>query len=1065
MARFFIDRPIFAWVIAIVVMLAGVLSIAQLALEQYPDIAPTRVAINATYTGASAKTVEDSVTQVIEQRMQGLDNLLYIASTSSSSGSARVQLTFEAGTDPDTAQMQVQNKLQQAMSQLPQSVQSQGIRVTKSGSDLLLIVSMVSRDGSASATDIADYIASNLVDIMSRLDGVGEVFTMGSAYAMRIWLEPEKLKQYALMPADIRLAVQAQNTEVSAGQIGALPALSGQQLSATITARSKLQTVEEFQNIVLKVAADGAVVRLGDVARVELGSESYNVRSRFKNAPAASMGIRLATGANALAVADLVKNKVTELAPFFPNGMEAAVSFDTTPFVRVSIDEVVKTLVEAIILVVLIMYVFLQNWRATLIPAIAVPVVLLGTFGILAAFGYTINTLTMFGVVLAIGLLVDDAIVVVENVERIMTEQGLSAREATRQSMQEITGALIGIALVLSAVFIPMAFFGGSTGVIYRQFSITIVSAMLLSVLVALTLTPALCATLLKPVHRADPLLQPDLAPSNQSNQLNQSPPALLKSQKIGFLAQLRQRFFDFFNRNFERNAQRYQAGVAAILRARKRSFLVYLLLVGAMAGLFMQLPTSFLPDEDQGILTAMVKMPPGATRERLEKTVATLENYLSQQTEVAGYNVVMGMDGEQGNGSAYISLKHWDQRQGKGQNAGDLARKFTRDLRAQISDASVFILLPPAVRGLGANAGFAVQMQDIGSVGFDVLLEAQAKFIQLANERPELSQVRTNNLDQTPQFSIVIDDAKAGAYGLSTSSINDTLSSAMGGSYINDFINQGRIKKVYMQGDAQFRMSPDSINGWYVRNANSEMVPFSAFASTEWTYGSAQLTRYNGMPSFELVGDAAAGVSSGRAMAAVEAVMQQMPVGIGYEWTGQSYQERESGAQAPLLYALSILFIFLCLAALYESWSIPFSVMMAVPLGILGALLATSLAGLENDVYFQVGLLATVGLSAKNAILIVEFAKLLQAQGMSAIEATLKAAHQRLRPIVMTSLAFGFGVLPLAFSNGAGSGSRQAIGVGVLGGITSSTVLGIFFVPLFFVLIQQVFNKARAAR
>ncbi len=1026
MARFFIDRPIFAWVIAIVIMLAGAMSIGTLSLEQYPDIAPTKVSINATYTGASAKTIEDSVTQVIEQKMKGLDRLVSMSSSSTSSGTARIELTFEAGTNADVAQMQVQNKLQQAESQLPQSVQSQGVTVTKSGTDFLMIVSLVSEDGSASATDIGDYISSSLLDVVSRIDGVGDVQALGSGYAMRIWLDPAKLQKYSLMPSDVTSALTSQNTEVSAGQLGALPAASGQRLTATITARSKLRTAAQFREVIVKSDASGAIVRLGDVARVELGSESYTIASRFDGKPSAAMGVKLATGANALTVSNAVKAKLAELGPFFPNQMKAVVGYDTTPFVRISIEEVAKTLVEAMVLVVLIMYLFLQNLRATLVPAIAVPVVLLGTFGVLALMGYSINTLTMFGMVLAIGLLVDDAIVVVENVERLMTEEGLSPKEATRKSMREITGALVGIALVLSAVFIPMAFFGGSTGVIYRQFSVTIVASMLLSVLVALTLSPALCATLLKPVEAGH------------------------HQEKRGF--------FGWFNRNFERNADRYRSGVGGLLHRGKRSLLVYALLVAVLGVVFMRLPTSFLPDEDQGTLMAQVKLPASATDEQLQQTMKSFEAYLGSQKEVAHFITLTGLSGDQATGNAFITLKDWSERGGKAQDAASLARRFTMDMAARTSNANVFVMLPPAVRGLGSNAGFDVQLQDLGGIGHEALVQAREQFLSLARKSPALSQVRSNNLDDTPQFAIDIDDRKAAALSLSTSDINDTLSSAMGGSYVNDFINNGRVKKVYVQADAPFRMQPDSIDSWYVRNGNSEMVPFSAFASSRWTYGSPQLSRYNGMSSFELIGDPAAGVSSGTAMNAVEGIMKQLPQGIGYEWAGSSYQERLSGSQAPLLYAVSILFVFLCLAALYESWSVPFSVMLVVPLGVLGAVLATRLAGLSNDVYFQVGLLTTVGLAAKNAILIVEFAKQLQDEGMALVEATLQAVRLRLRPILMTSLAFMFGVLPLALSTGAGSGSRRAIGVGVLGGVATATALGIFFVPLFFVMIRRFF-------
>ncbi|WPN60471.1 efflux RND transporter permease subunit [Pseudomonas sp. P9_31] len=1036
MARFFIDRPIFAWVIAIVIMLAGALSISQLPLEQYPDIAPPTVRISATYTGASAKTVEDSVTQVIEQQMKGLDNLTYMSASSSSAGSASISLTFAAGTDPDVAQMQVQNKLQQAESRLPQSVQSEGLTVTKGGSDFLMIAALASDNESVTGTQIGDYISSTLLDQISRIDGVGDVQTLGSGYAMRIWLDPALLEKYALMPSDISSALEAQNTEVSAGQLGALPAVAGQQLNATISARSKLQTAEEFRNVVVKSTSKGAVVLLGDVARVELGSESYDVSTALNGKPAAAMGVQLAAGANALSVGEAVKAKLKELEPFYPTEMQLknVIAYDTTPFVSLSIEEVVKSLGEAIVLVVLIMFLFLQNLRATLIPAITVPVVLLGTFGVLALFGYSINTLTMFAMVLAIGLLVDDAIVVVENVERVMGEQGLSALAATRQSMAEITSALIGIALVLSAVFIPMAFFGGSTGIIYRQFSVTIVSAMLLSVLVAMTLTPALCATLLKP------------------------------SDALGHGAQ--NGFFGWFNRSFERSAKRYQQCVGGILQRGRRSLLVYGVILLAMGAGYASLPTSFLPDEDQGILMAQIQLPVGATDSRTQAVMKQFEGYMLEQPEVEALISIsgLGMGGNsQNTGRAFIKLKDWSERSGKGQDAASIAQRATQAL-ASIGDANVFVMQPPAVRGLGQSSGFDLQLKDLGGLGHDALVAAREQFIELAKEDPRLLGVRSIGLDDTPQLKVSIDDRKAGALSLSTSDINATLSTALGGTYVNDFLNQGRVKKVYVQGEASARMQAADLEHWFVRNSNDEMVPFSSFASSSWSYGSPLLERYNGNASLEVVGDPAPGVSSGVAMDAVEAIIKQLPEGIGYEWTGQSYQLRLSGSQAPLLYGISVLFVFLCLAALYESWSVPFSVMLVVPLGVVGAVLATRFSGLSNDVYFQVGLLTTVGLAAKNAILIVEFAKHLQEQGNSLRDATLTAVRQRLRPILMTSLAFMFGVLPLALSSGAGSAGRQAIGTGVLGGMFSATVLGIFFVPLFFVQIRRRFGRVSTA-
>ena len=1035
MAHFFIDRPIFAWVIAIVIMLGGSLSISQLPLEQYPDIAPPTVKISATYTGASAKTVEDSVTQVIEQQMKGLDNLTYMSASSSSAGSASISLTFTAGTDPDVAQMQVQNKLQQAESRLPQSVQSEGLTVTKGGSDFLMIVALASDDPSVTGTQIGDYISTTLLDSISRIDGVGDVQTLGSGYAMRIWLDPALLEKYALMPSDISSALEAQNTEVSAGQLGALPAIKGQQLNATISARSKLQTVDEFRKVVVKSNSDGAVVLLGDVATLELGSESYDISTALNGKPAAAMGVQLAAGANALNVGKAVKAKLKEMEPFYPTEMQLknVIAYDTTPFVSLSIEEVVKALGEAIVLVVLIMFLFLQSLRATLIPAITVPVVLLGTFGVLALFGYSINTLTMFAMVLAIGLLVDDAIVVVENVERLMGE-GLSPVAATRQSMREISGALVGITLVLSAVFIPMAFFGGSTGIIYRQFSVTIVSAMVLSVLVAMTLTPALCATLLK-------------ARNGKGHGAQHG-------------------FFGWFNRTFERASAGYERWVGVVLRRWGRSLLLYGLVLVVMAVGYVSLATSFLPDEDQGILLAQIQLPVGATDSRTQAVIKQFEDYILQQPEVEAMISIsgLGMGGNsQNTARAFIRLKDWSERGGSGQGAAAIAQRATLAL-SSIGDADAFVMQPPTVRGLGQSSGFDLQLKDLGGLGHDALVAAREQFLELARKDARLLGVRSNGLDDAPQLKVSIDDRKAGALSLSTSDINSTLATALGGTYVNDFLNQGRVKKVYVQGQASSRMQAADLDHWFVRNSNNEMVPFSSFASSTWGYGSPLLERYNGNASLEIVGDPAPGVSSGDAMAAVEAIVRQLPQGIGYEWTGQSYQLRLSGSQAPLLYGISVLFVFLCLAALYESWSVPFSVILVVPLGVIGAVLATRVAGLSNDVYFQVGLLTTVGLAAKNAILIVEFAKHLQEQGSSVIDATLVAVRQRLRPILMTSLAFMFGVLPLALSTGAGSAGRQAIGTGVLGGLFSATVLGIFFVPLFFVLIRGRFGRVRSA-
>jgi HAE1 family hydrophobic/amphiphilic exporter-1 len=1036
MAQFFIDRPIFAWVISIVIMLAGALSISTLPLEQYPDIAPPRVTITATYTGASAETVENSVTQLIEQQLKGIDNLLYMDSVSDQSGRSRTTLTFSPGTNIDVAQVQVQNKLQSAMNRLPEAVKSRGVFVNKGGNDYLTTYSFTSPDPNVSQVDIGDYLTSNVVDVIGRVDGVGDIQIFGTGYAMRIWLDPAKLQKYALMPSDVITALNNQNAQVSAGQLGALPAVNDQQLNATITARTKLKTVQEFEAILLKSSADGAAVLLKDVARVELGADNLSITSRLNGRPGAGMGIVLADGANATAVSEAVNAKLAEMQPFFPNDLKPFISSDSTPFVRASIEEVVKALFEAMLLVVVVMFLFLQNLRATLIPAIAVPVVLLGTFGVLSVAGFSINTLTMFGLVLAIGLLVDDAIVVVENVERVMSEEGLSPKEATRKSMAEITPALVGITLTLSAVFIPMAFFGGSTGVIYRQFSITIVSAMVLSVFVALTLTPALCATLLKPVAKG--------------HGHHDGPP---RSGLRGGM----DRFFRAFNRGFDYSSHKAQSTVGSLLSRSKRLALVFLLICAGTAFLFTKLPTSFLPVEDQGYMQVQITLPSGSTNARLQAVIAEVQQYFAEQPDVVSFNSITGLGGDQASARGFVRLKSWAERPGKEQTADAIARKATRDLR-RLRDARIFVMLPPAVRGLGSNAGFNFQLKDLNGLGHEALVAARDKLLALAPSEPTIQNLRTNNLDDTSQLGVTIDDRKAAALGVSTANINSVLSSAMGGTYVNDFLNNGRVKRVYVQGDAPYRMLPQDIGQWTVRNDKGEMVPFSAFSSTSWTYGSPQLMRYNGSPSFEFVGDAAPGVSSGAAMDAIEKMMAQMPVGIGYEWTGASYQERLSGAQAPLLYAISVLFVFLCLAALYESWTVPLAVILAVPLGVVGALIFTGLRGMHNDVYFQVGLLTTVGLASKNAILIVEFATQLQEQGRSLRDATVEAVRLRLRPILMTSLAFGFGVLPLAIGTGAGAGGRQAIGTAVLGGTVFSTVLGIFFVPVFFLLVRSWF-------
>ena len=1036
MAQFFINRPVFAWVLAIVVMLAGALSIFTLPLEMYPDIAPPRVTINTTYTGASAETVENSVTQVIEQQLKGLDNLLYMQSTSDSAGRSRTTLTFAPGANIDVAQVQVQNKLQGALNRLPDAVKSRGVFVNKGGQDYLVTYVFTSPDPHVSQVTIGDYLTSNVVDVIARVDGVGDVTVFGTSYAMRIWMDPALMEKYALMPSDVVAALNAQNAQVSAGQLGALPAVPGQMLNATVTARSKLQTVEEFRDIVLRALPDASVVTLADVARVALEADNLTVRSILNGQPGAGLGIVLADGANAMQVGDAVAAKIAELAPYFPDGITGFVSSDSTPFVRASLREVVKTLAEAMLLVTLVMFVFLQNLRATLIPAIAVPVVLLGTLGVLSAMGYSINMLTMFALVLAIGLLVDDAIVVVENVERVMSEEGLSPKQATRKSMREITPALVGIGLTLSAVFIPMAFFAGSVGVIYRQFSVTIVAAMALSVFVALTLTPALCATLLRPIAHDKHGRTPRPGP-------------------LGWV----DRFFNGFNRHFDAGASRYQGAVARLLRRTLRMALLFGVVLAAVAFMFRALPTSFLPNEDQGFVRVNVTLPSGATDARLADVMDQVRLYFKDQPEVFSTNAILGFNGNQSSGSMFVRLTSWDQRPLPGQSADAIARQANKAL-SRIRDARIFVTLPPPVRGLGSSAGINFVLKDLNGLGHDALMKAKDDLIAAARQVPQLANTRTTGFDDTSELKVEVDDRKAAALGLATADINGVLSAALGGSYVNDFVHQGRVKRVYLQGDAPYRMLPQDIGQWSVRNRNGEMVRFASFATTAWTSGSPQLMRYNGSPALEMEANTAPGASSGDAMAAVEAIIARMPPGIGFEWTGASLQERQSGSQAPMLYAVSILFVFLCLAALYESWSVPFSVMLAVPLGVIGALVATYTRGMANDVYFQVGLLTTVGLASKNAILIVEFAVQLQERGLGLIDATVQAVRLRLRPILMTSLAFGFGVLPLAIGTGAGAGGRQAIGTAVLGGMVFSTLLGIFFVPVFFLVVRRLFTR-----
>lgn len=1030
MSNFFIDRPIFAWVLAILLCLCGTLSIRSLPIEQYPDLAPPNVRITANYPGASAQTLENTVTQVIEQNMTGIDNLMYMSSNSSNTGQAQITLTFTAGTDPDEARQQVQNQLQSALRKLPQAVQSQGVTVNKTGDSNILMVAFVSTDGSMDKQDIADYVASNIQDPLSRIDGVGQVDAYGSQYAMRIWLDPNKLIAYALTTGDVVSAIQSQNTQVAVGQVGGLPSVEKQALNATVNAQSMLQTPEQFRAITLKNNPDGSVVTLGDVASVALGAEKYDYLSRYNGQPASGLGVKLASGANEMNTDKLVRARIEELSHYFPHGLEAKVAYETSPFVKASITDVVKTLLEAIVLVFAVMYLFMQNFRATLIPTIAVPVVLFGTFSVLYACGFSINTLTMFAMVLAIGLLVDDAIVVVENVERIMREEGLSPRAATRKSMGQIQGALVGIALVLSAVFVPMAFFGGTVGAIYRQFSITIVSAMVLSVLVAMILTPALCATLLRPVAQGE--------------------------------QHAARGFFGWFNRHFNRNAERYERGVAAILRRGGRWLLLYLGLIGLMAFLFLRLPTSFLPLEDRGVFLTQVQLPAGSTLEQTARVVARVEHYYLTQEKANVLSVFSTIGaGPGGNGQnvarLFVRLKNWEERPGDDRTSFAIIERATKAFQ-QIKEGRVIASSPPAITGMGSSSGFDLQLQDHGGIGHTQLMAMRDRLLEMAGNDKALSRVRHNGLDDSPQLQIDVDARKAQALGVSLDTINDTLTTAWGSSYVNDFLDRGRVKKVYVQAAAPFRMLPDDIDKWYVRNSSGKMVPFSAFATSRWETGSPRLERYNGYSSLEIVGEAASGVSSGAAMDEMEKLVNALPLGVGFQWSGASYQERLSGSQAPALYAISLLVVFLCLAALYESWSIPFSVMLVVPLGVVGALIATWLRGLENDVYFQVGLLTVIGLSAKNAILIVEFASEMNSKGRELVESTLEASRQRLRPIIMTSLAFIFGVLPMAISSGAGSGSQHAVGTGVMGGMISATLLAIYFVPLFFVLVRRRF-------
>ncbi|HEY6180290.1 MAG TPA: efflux RND transporter permease subunit [Kofleriaceae bacterium] len=1031
LARFFANRPVFAWVITISVILAGIASIRVLPVASYPDVALPSVNINAGYPGASAETVENSVTQVLEQQLTGIDGLVYFSGSSSSAGQASISVTFKQGTNADTAQVQVQNKVQQAIPRLPPAVQQQGIVVAKAQNNFLMVVVIYDDHDKAGDADISDYVASTLQDPIARVDGVGSMQIFGGSYAMRIWLDPTKLLSYSLMPSDVEAAIASQNVQVSAGKIGQNPAPPGQQLNATVTAQAKLHTPQQFRDIILKYDPSGATVRLGDVARVELGSEAYDFAVRLNRHPASGFAVNLAPNANAMAVADAVKDTMTRLETTMPPGWKVAYPFDTTKFIRLSIMEVVKTLIEAIVLVVIVMFVFLQSWRATLIPVIAVPVVLLGTFSILRLLGYTINTLTMFAMVLSIGLLVDDAIVVVENTERLMREEKLSPLDATVRSMKEITSALIGIATVLSAVFLPMAFFTGATGVIYRQFSITIVASMLLSVFVALTITPAMCASLLR--GTAD-----ETAP--------------------------RRGPFGWFNRGFDGMARGYRHGVAWMLRGPFKWLVPYLAIVGAMAWLLVRLPTGFLPSEDQGIAFAIWTLPSGAVLPRTVEVGKQVENHFLD-TEKANVESIATVSGfsfvgvGQNTGIAFIELKDWDQRVGKANTADAISGRAIGMLSA-VRDAQIFALNPPAIQGLGQSQGFDFQLQAAG-IDRAGLARARDQLIGAANQSPKLMAVRRGDLPETPQLHIDFDQAKAAAHGVAPSDIATTLSAAWGGVYINDFVDRGRVKRVFVQGDAPFRSKPEDLDAWYVRGASGAMTPFSAFATTRWTFGAESLSRYNGLAAYDIQGMGKPGVSSGAAMDEMASIAKTLP-GTTYSWSGLSYQEQLASGQTLALYLISILVIFLCLAALYESWSVPFSVLLVIPLGIVGAVLAATLRGLENDVYFRVALLTTIGLSSKNAILIVEFAEAAYHRGASLIDAAVTGARLRLRPILMTSLAFVAGVLPLAVSTGAGANSRVSIGSGIVGGTLTGTVIAIFFVPVFFVIVRRLVRGKR---
>ena len=1040
LSKFFLDRPVFAWVIAIIIMLAGGLAIYNLPISQYPPIAPPSIYIQARYPGASAETVENSVTQIIEQKMTGLDQMLYLSATSDSSGSARIELTFAPGTDPDLAWAKVQNKLQLAMASLPETVQRQGLTVGKATRNYLMLVGLVSEDGSMDMYDLGDYAVSNIEKVLARVPGVGEVEIFGTQYAMRIWLNPDKLTDYHLTVEEVITGLRAYNVEVSAGQFGGAPAVKGQRLNASIIVQSLLKTPEEFASIPIRINPDGSIVRVKDVGRAELGTDFYDIEANYNGKPSAALAIRMAAGANALDTANAVRAKMKELGRFFPAGMKVVYPYDTTPFVKVSIEEVVKTLLEAILLVFLVMYLFLGNIRATLIPTIAVPIVVLGTFAVLGFFGFSINMLTMFAMVLAIGLLVDDAIVVVENVERIMSEEGLPPKEATRKSMGQITSALIGIGLVLAAVFGPMAFFGGSTGVIYRQFSVTIIASMLLSVVVALILTPVLCASLLKPVEKGH------------------------EAAEGGFF--LLRPFFLWFDRMFYRVRDKYQALVGQMLTRKLRYLFIYLLIVAALGFLFQRMPTAYLPDEDQGILLSQVLMPTGATLEQTQKVVAEVQRYFLENEKEAVESCMavsgIGFSGRaQNNAMVFAKLKDWKLRDRADLRVKAIAGRAMAAF-SKIRNAMVFSFPPPSVMELGNARGLDFQLQDRGGLGHEALMAARNQLLGMAAQDQRLTAVRPNGMEDVPEYRIDVDWEKAGALGVPITSIHNTLAAAFGSAYVNDFIQGGRVKRVYVQADAPYRMAPEDLEKLYVRNTAGKMVPYSSTAFGRWTSASPRLERFNAFPSLNIWAEPAPGKSSGDAMRAMEEIVAKLRKGIGLDWTGLSYQERMASSQAPLLYAFSLIVIFLCLAALYESWTIPISILLVLPLGVIGGILASSFRGLPNDVYFQIGLLTTLGLTTKNAILIVQYAMNKLQEGMGLIEATLEGAKLRFRPIVMTSLAFGFGVLPLVLTTGAGAGAQNAIGTSVLGGMVTGTFLAVFFIPLFYFVIYRLMERKR---